>query len=194
MSTMYLIRHGITEGNQRRLYYGKTDLPLIEEGKRAIRERAEAGIYPAAEGLSFVTSGLLRTKETLFEIYGTVSHIADERLNEIDFGDFEMKSYEELKDREDYQKWIFGDTWANVCPNGESGAQMDSRAFPALKGYADKDVFIVCHGGIISSWMQSLFPDDNEHRNFYEWTPKPCEGYVITFENGKAKNYQKVTI
>ncbi len=191
---MYLIRHGITEGNQKRLYYGKTDLPLVEEGKRAIWERVKVGIYPDINGLSFVTSGLLRTEETLFEIYGTVSHIADERLNEINFGDFEMKSYEELKDREDYQRWISGDNWANVCPNGESGILMDSRAFPALKGYTFKDVFIVCHGGIISSWMQSLFPEDAEHRNFYDWTPKPCEGYKIIFEDGKAEDYQKIAL
>ena len=44
MSTIYLFRHGITEGNKLRLYYGSTDIPLIEEGIEAIRERREAGI------------------------------------------------------------------------------------------------------------------------------------------------------
>ena len=27
-----LVRHGITEGNQKRLYYGSSDIPLAEEG------------------------------------------------------------------------------------------------------------------------------------------------------------------
>ena len=27
-----LIRHGITEGNARRLYYGAADIPLLPEG------------------------------------------------------------------------------------------------------------------------------------------------------------------
>ena len=31
-----LLRHGITEGNRRRLYYGSTDLPLLSEGWAAL--------------------------------------------------------------------------------------------------------------------------------------------------------------
>ena len=36
MSTIYLFRHGITEGNKKRLYYGSSDIPLIEEGIEAM--------------------------------------------------------------------------------------------------------------------------------------------------------------
>ena len=32
-----LLRHGITEGNRRRLYYGSTDLPLLRKGGRRWR-------------------------------------------------------------------------------------------------------------------------------------------------------------
>ena len=34
-----LIRHGITHGNKYGLYYGATDLPLLEEGIAELRER-----------------------------------------------------------------------------------------------------------------------------------------------------------
>ena len=45
-STIYLIRHGITDGNKRRLYYGSTDLPLAPEGIAALKERCEAEYTP----------------------------------------------------------------------------------------------------------------------------------------------------
>ena len=68
MSTIYLFRHGITEGNKRRLYYGSSDIPLIEEGIEAIKTRREAGIYPDLSGFEVITTDLKRTEQTLFEI------------------------------------------------------------------------------------------------------------------------------
>ena len=195
MSTVYLIRHGITEGNARRLYYGSTDLPLTEEGIRAIKERKSAGIYPDREGFELITSGLLRTKQTLFEIYGEAEHVSDNRLNEVDFGEFEMKSYEELKDREDYQQWISGDNWNNVCPGGESGEIMFQRALSAMNEYSLRNCIIVCHGGIISSLMHHYFPNDPEKEHFYMWQPKPCEGYRINFDSEQNPvDYSKIAL
>ena len=40
MRRLTLIRHGLTEGNVRRWYYGALDLPLCETGKSALREAA----------------------------------------------------------------------------------------------------------------------------------------------------------
>ncbi|MBR5873083.1 MAG: phosphoglycerate mutase family protein, partial [Oscillospiraceae bacterium] len=63
MSTIYLFRHGITEGNKRGLYYGSTDLPLIEEGIEAIKIRREAGIYPEISSFEVITTDLTRTEQ-----------------------------------------------------------------------------------------------------------------------------------
>ena len=50
-----LIRHGLTEGNIRRLYYGAMDLPLLPDGIEALHAlrdgggiRRRSGILPAA--------------------------------------------------------------------------------------------------------------------------------------------------
>lgn len=193
-NTVYLIRHGITEGNKKHLYYGSTDLPLIDEGIEAIRIRKEAKIYPNETGFKLITSGLLRTKQTLFEIYGKAPNISDSQLNEIDFGDFEMKSYNELKDCEDYNKWISGDNWSNICPNGESGAAMFSRAQKAMEKYCAQNSIIVCHGGIISALMQGYFPNDAEHKHFYMWQPNPCEGYKVVFSDNVAVEYSAIKL
>ena len=44
-----LIRHGITHGNKYGLYYGATDLPLLEEGVEELRERKLSHIYPTVK-------------------------------------------------------------------------------------------------------------------------------------------------
>ena len=196
MSTIYLFRHGITEGNKRRLYYGSTDIPLIEEGIEAIRERREAGIYPETEGFKIITTDLCRTEQTLFEMYGReVPHKTDPRMREFSFGDFEMKGYEQLKDREDYQAWITGDNWRNICPNGESGEIMLNRSLEAMEDYIGKDCIIVCHGGVIAGLMLTWFPGDETAEHFYAWQPKPSEGYRIDFDDElKPVFYKKITL
>lgn len=196
MSTIYLFRHGITEGNKLRLYYGSTDIPLIEEGIEAIRERREAGIYPETEGFKIITTDLCRTEQTLFEMYGReVPHKTDPRMREFSFGDFEMKGYEQLKDREDYQAWITGDNWRNICPNGESGEIMLNRSLEAMEDYIGTDCIIVCHGGVIAGLMLTWFPGDETAEHFYAWQPKPSEGYRIDFDDElKPVFYKKITL
>lgn len=195
MSTIYLFRHGITEGNKKRLYYGSSDIPLIEEGIEAIKVRKNAGIYPDIDGYRIITTDLMRTEQTLFEMYGLVEHETDSRLREFSFGDFEMHSYEELKDRSDYQAWITGDNWRNICPNGESGEIMLNRSLEAMKDYLGQDCIIVCHGGVIAGLMLTWFPGDETAEHFYAWQPKPCEGYKINFdENFKPISYEKITL
>ena len=41
-----LIRHGLTEGNIRRLYYGAMDLPLLPDGIEALHALRDGGGYP----------------------------------------------------------------------------------------------------------------------------------------------------
>ena len=44
--TVFLIRHGITEGNLEGKYIGFTDLPLCDEGYSAISRMKQDDIYP----------------------------------------------------------------------------------------------------------------------------------------------------
>ena len=50
-----------------------------------------------------------RTDETLQILFGTVPFEVDTRVREVNFGDVEMKSYEELKDDPAYQLWLTDD-------------------------------------------------------------------------------------
>lgn len=173
---LYLIRHGKTIANQKHLYCGATDLPLSEPG---ILELLECR-YEKPEACRFITSGMLRTEQTLYHLFGNVVHLQDNRFRELNFGVFEMKSYDELKDNPDYQRWISGNNEANIPPYGESGRQMTKRVIDGLNDLLreNKDTVLITHGGVITTIMKYLFPDENKNR--YEWQPKPGQGYLIT--------------
>ena len=114
-----------------------------------------------APGTRFITSGMRRCNETLEALFGTVPYEIEPDFREIDFGDFEMKSYEMLKDDPAYQAWLTGDNEKNVPPNGESGGAYDSRRFlpPSRVQEAGRDAVIVTHGGVIAAIMAHLFPE-----------------------------------
>ena len=174
MSTLYLIRHGKTEANLRHAYCGSTDLPLSPQGREAL-ESLHYDIHPDR----IVTSGMKRTEQTLSLLFGDLPHEKNPELREIDFGVFEMHTYEELKDRADYQAWISGDNEANVPPEGESGNAMTARVLKAIRPMLEGDgsTLVVTHGGVIAAIMAELFKDENKYR--YQWQPQPGYGYAI---------------
>ena len=148
MRRLTLIRHGLTEGNVRRWYYGALDLPLCEAGADALREAAAAGLYPPIGQAKILTSGLLRTEQTLRLLYGDVPHEVWPELREISFGIFEGKSYDELNGRADYAAWLAGDWFGNVPPGGESFAQAQARILAGLARMQaqGEDILAVVHG------------------------------------------------
>ena len=179
---LILIRHGATAANEQHLYCGSTDIGLSVAGKAAILEKKAAGIYPDPSGYRIITSGMKRCEQTLRLIYGDIPHKVDISFREIDFGEFEMRSYEQLKNDPQYIAWITGDNETNIPPGGESGEMMTRRVINGLdKIIADGcDTVIVTHGGVIAAMMQYLFPD--EAKNRYEWQPEQGGGYYIDNE------------
>ena len=175
---LILIRHGNTEANEKHLYCGSTDLPLSEAGKAALSPRA----LPDLPGLRIVTSGLARCEQTLEALYGDVPHEQDPAFREMDFGAFEMRSYEQMKDESAYQAWISGDNEANICPGGESGNQMKARVLAGLERLRSdgRDTLLVTHGGVIAAVMAHLFPEENKNR--YQWQPAPGGGYIADLD------------
>ena len=191
---IHLIRHGKTLANEKKLYCGQTDLPLSENGTEEIIRLKNQGIYPSAD--IFYTSGLIRSEQTVDIIYGEVFRKAISDIAEFKFGLFEMKSYEELKDQEDYQAWITDETGNFQCPQGESKKQFEKRVIGGYNSIisevsqsADCSVFVSCHGGVIVCIMEYLMPNI---KNFYEWQPEPGRGYTLVYDSGKLKMYNKI--
>lgn len=183
-----LLRHGITEGNARHLYYGSADLSLLPEGVADLKARKAAGGYPTAE--HYYTSGMLRTEQTFSILYGAQPHTALHDLREMDFGAFEMRTYEQLKDDPAYQIWITGDIEKNICPRGESAEQVNQRALAAIAPLLERgeDAVCVIHGGVIGGLMAQWFQGGSR----YTWTPLPGCGWQIDFAGGRPVACRKV--
>ena len=188
-----LIRHGRTEANKLRLYCGSTDVPLSDEGVAELEALSRENEYPPATGKKVYTSGMARTEGTLNALYGDIEHAVLPCMREMAFGEFEMHSYDELKENGDYIDWITDTTGEYVCPGGESSAMFKKRVFAALDGLVlkNKDAIVICHGGVIAEIMARTFPD--EGFNFYEWQPKAGRGYVISYQDGKSVGYKRIT-
>lgn len=189
MRALYLIRHSLTRANELRLYGGSTDIPLTEKGRAiAIGRR---GAIPDC-GIC-VSSGMRRADETLLLMTGRKPDLVLPGLREMDFGAFEMRSYDQLKDDPDYQRWI-GDEVGDVrCPGGENMKDFRARVFRdagRLLSLECDAACAVCHGGVIVNLMQAWFPD--EGRNFYQWQPGPCGGYRIAVDGGVPAGFEEV--
>ena len=207
-SQICLIRHGKTVGNVRKLYYGKTDVPLAEEGMDELKAQNEKGIYPKSDYCQIMTTGLIRTVQTKDIIYGDHPYGVIEDLQEINFGEFEMKSYEQLLENADYRDWITAEDLDKVPPGGESIRQFNHRVIRGyetlreahrefrVQGSGEGDTasagenfsqasstpltVVICHGGTISAIMDHIYP--GVHDNMYGWIPDPGHGYLLTLE------------
>ena len=80
---IYLIRHGHTAGTESDLMYGATELPVTDDGLRAVAGFAEEGIYPDPEGAAVYTSGMVRALQTLAVMYGAEPESVSVSLEEI---------------------------------------------------------------------------------------------------------------
>ena len=202
-SKIYLIRHGKTEGNAKRWYYGKTDLPLLTEGEDELQKMVDDGVYDGVIAKHFYTSGMLRANQTMNIIFGKVKREIISNLQERDFGDFEKHSHEELLSNPAYVRWINEHTETEKPAGIESMTEFRERirtGFNELldmhlkrkseKSEENRNSVCVCHAGAISVIIMYLFDPNCE--NFYEYTPDTGRGYVIEIENGEPISYSKL--
>ena len=159
--TLYLIRHGLTQGNLEGRYIGQRENPpLSDRGRRELTERKGTHPYPRAEAL--YTSPLLRCLQTAQILYPMLVPVPLPSLSEQDFGLFEGKTYEQLKDDPAYRHWV-DSAGLLPPPGGESGQALTVRLEGALKKIADdcrksgaKTVAVITHGGCIMAMLSRL--------------------------------------
>ncbi|MHB1485586.1 MAG: histidine phosphatase family protein [Saccharofermentanales bacterium] len=174
-----LIRHFMTNGNLEKRYIGRTDEPLLANAASGI-------IYAAADRI--YSSPMKRCIQTAKIIYGPDSEIhINESLREMDFGDFEGKNYDELKDDTEYRLFIDSGGTRKI-PGGESAADFRKRSCDGFVRIIDEmleikaeSAAIICHGGTIMSIMAEF---DSEKKDFYSYMVKNGCGYWMEFDTG----------
>ncbi|MDD3705495.1 MAG: alpha-ribazole phosphatase [Clostridiaceae bacterium] len=149
---IYLVRHGETEMNITGVYYGWTDVGLSEKGVMQAED-----LYDILQDVHFdavISSSLIRAVETASIVsgYNPDVIIRDDRLRELNFGEWEGIHHRELKEnhKEVLEKW--GSDWKNTAPPGgesffEIYIRVKSSIEDIIKEYRGKRVLIVSHQG-----------------------------------------------
>jgi alpha-ribazole phosphatase len=150
---LLLIRHAEPRAEARGRCYGALDIGLSDEGlrqadrlARSLEEVGLAAIYTSPRRRA------LQTAAALGHAHG-LAPVVDERLCEIDFGDFEGRAYEEIEREHPslFRRWMETPTEIEF-PNGESYDRFKARALLALASILERHrhgtVAVVSHGGI----------------------------------------------
>lgn len=185
MTTFIIVRHGETEANIRQIWQGSLDAPLTPRGRRQVeatgRRMAElVRTYPVDH---FYVSPLPRAQSTAASIAAAIGQrpVVEPRLREFDLGDWEGRSFRDLKENEDlWNHWEQDPTFAP--PNGESPRSFSHRVNAGFRELAaahpDATVLTVTHGGVISNLLTNWLGGDP--RNWREWEAPNCAISVIT--------------
>jgi broad specificity phosphatase PhoE len=148
-------RHGRTEWNDTGRFQGHTDTPLDAVGHAQARAAA-AALAPYAPN-HVVSSDLARARDTA--AYLGLPVACDERLREVDVGEWAGLSRNEIAERfpETWAGWLRGDDVRRE--GGETLAEVESRALAALADVppgAGGPLVVVTHGGTSRALVLAL--------------------------------------
>ena len=152
------IRHGETDFNRARLYFGHLDTDLNKTGVEQLRKTKI--LFEKREKMPDVvfSSDLKRCSQSMeiLEIDEEIEKNLTEDLREINFGIFEGKTYEEIKSEypEKVEKMI--NDWRNFkADKGESINEMMLRVAEKMdkiiNQHRNKKILVVAHAGVIQA-------------------------------------------
>jgi alpha-ribazole phosphatase len=183
---LLLIRHGEVEETGRGRYIGRTDLALSAQGRR--QAAALAPVLAPLAGLRSLASPLARTCQTAEIALGSQRPFSlDEALQEIDFGRWEGKRFEEIAagDPDRVREWaaLAADF---SFPGGEAfGAFQERVVAAAERMIADPAETVVAftHGGVIRLAVCHFL--GLEARDFLRFDVEPASLTEFRRENGE---------
>jgi alpha-ribazole phosphatase len=169
VTTLYLIRHGETEGAEIRRYKGTLDVPLSEKGMKQV-ERVSEHILKLMSTIQKEEDALPVYERNLAAVYSSdlsralksaeiiarphsLRPIAVPSLRERNFGLWEGMSFEEIKEKyhEEFKAWA-GNPMEFSPVNGESTLEVRDRVMDAfekiVQAHPGGRVAIVAHGGV----------------------------------------------
>ena len=171
-STVYFVRHGETDWNAEARLQGQADTDLNDRGRAQAAQngRTLAGLIADPSTFDFVSSPMLRTRETMQRLRAAMGlepfgYRTDPRLVEVNFGGWQGYTFAELENidpgcfaRRQMDKW-------NFVPPGEgaeSYATLGARIRPWLDGVTG-DTVCVTHGGVLRALFvltEAMEPSD----------------------------------
>jgi alpha-ribazole phosphatase/probable phosphoglycerate mutase len=154
---VYLLRHGQTAWNaDNNRYCGRTDIPLTDKGLD--QAAAVRGQLSDIQLDAVYTSPLLRASTTA-RIASGVEPISDDRLIEVDFGQWEYKTREEFikEDPQSWENWNTDPTYVRAGVTGETGMEIVKRVDDFFKEMisrrAGQTILVAAHNGVNRLYM-----------------------------------------
>lgn len=158
---IYLIRHGETDFNRQKLFYGLTDVPINQTGvEQSLLLRKKLTGLP--NNYPIYTSELKRTQQTAELIFPEHRQQAKKFLNEKSFGEWEGKNADtiQLNYPKEWRKWLKS-PFENTPPGAENFFDFKERV---LGGFQDlliheESLVIVAHMGVLRVILHGCFPE-----------------------------------
>lgn len=178
-----LVRHGKTEYNERRQYCGALDPDLSDLGRQELEHSAIKTYLEERTPDMVFCSPMQRTLQTAAILLDgrDVPLVAVPELREIDFGDFEGRSYEEMKDDPAYTAWLDTNCEGPI-PGGdfpESFRDDVEVCFESLMETCRTErverALVVSHGGVLGTILER-FAEPEKHWYEYHF---PCGGFAV---------------
>jgi alpha-ribazole phosphatase/probable phosphoglycerate mutase len=150
MTRLLLIRHAEPDEDARGRCYGRLDVGLSPTGLASAKRLAES--LRDVELEAVYVSPRLRAVQTATAL--DTPYDVDDRLRELDFGELEGRSYDEIERErpEFFRRWMETPTLVRF-PGGESYAELRGRVAAAVgdvvAANTDRTVVLVSHGGVI---------------------------------------------
>ncbi|MBO0452158.1 histidine phosphatase family protein [Candidatus Enterococcus murrayae] len=182
---IYLIRHGETEYNRRRLFYGKSDISLNETGIEQANWLAEKFKEGKIDAVIY-TSSLRRTIETAKLIFPNQPIISLEDLDEKDFGLWEGMSADQINTEYpvEWEKWLLS-PFEYTPKNAEKFSVFQNRVLSCFNDLLQKkeDFVLVGHLGVLRTILKTYFSE----LNFWEIDLEQGNYTVMESENSRFK-------
>lgn len=170
MPTIVLIRHAKTVYNKNKVFTGRIDCDITDEGVDDAKEKFK----DMDRDFDYIyCSPLRRTKQTLHAIIPDADPIIDERIIEIHLGSWQGKEKSTL-DKELIDLYREG---KYTPPEAESTQELDSRVsnfiIDMFKKYTDEKILVVTHSAVMRSIKRQ---------------------FVENYETIKTKNLEVITL
>lgn len=150
MTRLFIVRHGQTAWNKEKVFRGRVDIPLNEQG---VKEAEAVGKALKNENITLVYSSPLsravQTAEPTAKMRG-LAIIRLEGITDMNFGVWEGRRLEDVEkeDSERYRMWV-EQPHELAIPKGETLAEVQNRALNTVKEIVNKhpseSIMLVSH-------------------------------------------------
>lgn len=174
----YLIRHGESEDNLN-MITSRVDTKLSANGKEQVKTLRDE--YADIKEKKVIVSNLFRAQETA-DLLGVETYEVDERVREIDLGEFQGHSFEDLEKKyPEETKKRFEEPFTFRFPGGESFTDLRKRTeeFYKEKVELGEDIVVISHEGFIRTMLSIAVDKVEAYYNFKIENARICEIEVI---------------